>query len=452
MHDIEIAARPYSANEAARASARVIEQDGRRLGYIHFWYIHLKGVASLLKEKLEGDFAECDALVLDLRGRGGSGGAIPSLLGVLSGRDSTWDKPLVALIDHHSRSAKDVIAYEIRRREIGLLVGETTAGAVMPASFEEVGHDRLLMFPRMQLGRHTARLEGIGVEPHVVVREAPPNRAGDPILEAGLREAAKLADVRQPSQTRERANAGTAAAVGSVQQTNKSSADNLPAARDILKRMVDALGGEEAIRNRTVRTMTGRVDIAGMIEGKLSIFAAAPNFLLMRVELGEMGSIRGGYDGKVAWSIDPQRGSRILEGEELKDTLEQADFYQELNYERNYKSIRTVGRAQFGGKQCYELELTDESGSSRSMFVESKTFLPAGMRHRLEIPMLGEAEVTRTNEEFREFAGLKIVTRNRVSVGDIQEITTTITEVSFEPIDKNTFELPEEIRKLLKTE
>ena len=71
--DLEIPMTLYSAWDAAKASVRVIEQDGKRIGLIHFWLIHMTGPDELLKESLEGKLADCDALVLDLRGRGGNG-------------------------------------------------------------------------------------------------------------------------------------------------------------------------------------------------------------------------------------------------------------------------------------------------------------------------------------------------------------------------------------------
>lgn len=193
--ELEIEAEPYSAFEAAKASARIIEHDGKRIGHIHFWFIHIFGTDELLKSKLEGEFADCDALIIDLRGRGGSGGMCERVVRILEGRTSSWDKPVVALINQHSRSAKEVIAYELRRRDIALLVGETTAGAVIPASFRDVGDDTILMFPTFVLPKYTQILEGVGVKPHVVVQDAGPYSAGrDPLLETGLREAARLAD------------------------------------------------------------------------------------------------------------------------------------------------------------------------------------------------------------------------------------------------------------------
>lgn len=191
--EIEIQAQPYSAFEAAKASATIFESDDKQIAYIHFWFIHIKGVAKLLKEKLEGDFADCDALVLDLRGRGGNGMAVKTIAEVLSGKRSDWDKPVVALVNRNSRSAKEVLAYLLKTRQIATIVGERTAGAVIPASFKDLGHDTILMYPTFKLPTYTSLLERKGVAPDVFVSEAGPYSAGaDPILEAGIAEACRL--------------------------------------------------------------------------------------------------------------------------------------------------------------------------------------------------------------------------------------------------------------------
>jgi carboxyl-terminal processing protease len=192
--EVSIAAAPYSAFAAAKASARVYKTGGRRIGYLHFWYVHMTGVPELLKEKLEGDFGSCDALVLDLRGRGGNGLVISQIIDILRADNATRHRPIVALVDRQSRSAKDVLAYELKRTELARIVGERTAGAVIPATFADVGHDTMLMFPSFKLARYTDLLELKPVEPDLFVERAGPLSAGnDPILKAGLDEAVRLA-------------------------------------------------------------------------------------------------------------------------------------------------------------------------------------------------------------------------------------------------------------------
>jgi len=196
--ELSVPAEKYSPMEAARASVRVVEHDGLRIGHIHFWMIHMVGVDALLLDTLEGPLAECDAVVIDLRGRGGNGAIIQRFVDILAGRQSEWNKPVVGLINGYARSAKEVISYELRHQNVATLVGERTAGAVIPAAFADVGFDTYLMFPSTKLNRYTDLLEGVGVEPHVVVQDAGPYSHGaDPVYDAGVEQAARLAGARR---------------------------------------------------------------------------------------------------------------------------------------------------------------------------------------------------------------------------------------------------------------
>jgi C-terminal processing protease CtpA/Prc len=187
---LEVTARKTNGLEASRASARVIEG---RFGYVHLWYMTAVGTAELVKQKLEGEFAECDGLLLDLRGRGGAAHVVYQILGLIHGKRAIWQKPVVVLVDRCTRSAKEAFAWELRERGAGRIVGERTAGALVPASFQEVGQGYVLMFPSMKLGKLTDLVEGKGVEPDVEVADSGPYAAGkDPILEAGIAELQKL--------------------------------------------------------------------------------------------------------------------------------------------------------------------------------------------------------------------------------------------------------------------
>ncbi|MCZ6834876.1 MAG: S41 family peptidase, partial [Planctomycetota bacterium] len=128
----------------------------------------------------------------DLRGRGGSADMAIRLMRLLRDYHEQTGKPVIALIDSMTRSAKEVIAHGIRHYEIGTLVGERTAGAVLPATFEKVGEETILMYPTFRLSKYTDLIEGVGVEPDV--KAAPPgmySAGADPILDAALDEAVR---------------------------------------------------------------------------------------------------------------------------------------------------------------------------------------------------------------------------------------------------------------------
>lgn len=195
---ITVDARLYSAFEAAKHSAEVVAIDGRSIAYIHFWFIHTRGMDTLLEKLVQGEFKNADALVLDLRGRGGDASMVMRVLKVLAGRSSKWRKPIVALIDAQTRSAKEMLAWELQSRDLGVLVGQTTAGALLPAMFAEVGGDSVLMYPAFSLGRYSQEIEGKGVKPDVEAVSPLPFSAGaDPIREVGMRTAASVAKSRE---------------------------------------------------------------------------------------------------------------------------------------------------------------------------------------------------------------------------------------------------------------
>jgi len=195
--------------DAMRASARVIERDGARVGYIRAWsYAGRKYQDILVGEVLYGRLKEADALVLDLRG--GWGGASPEYLTLFTdramemtsiGRDGTaftfasgWTKPVVLLVDDGSRSGKELIAHGFRALGIGPIVGETTAGAVLGGRLNVLSDGSLLYVAVVDVRVDGKRLEGVGVGPDIVVPFDPAFAAGaDPQLDRAVEEAARLA-------------------------------------------------------------------------------------------------------------------------------------------------------------------------------------------------------------------------------------------------------------------
>ena len=190
--DINIAASTYTPFDAAEASVRVIRSDGASIGYLHFWYVHMSGVPDLITRALTGTLKDVEALVLDLRGRGGSATEVPRIVSVVEAYRKRTGRPVVVLADRQSRSGKDVLLYEFKQLGIRI-VGEASAGAVIPATFADVGHDSVLMFPTFRLAKYTDLLELKPVTPDVHVERPGLFAAGrDPIIEAGIAEAVRL--------------------------------------------------------------------------------------------------------------------------------------------------------------------------------------------------------------------------------------------------------------------
>jgi C-terminal processing protease CtpA/Prc len=428
---VKIKARSYSALEAARTSARTLEIDGRPTGYVHFWFIHSTGVTEMLRELFAGQFARADGLILDLRGRGGNGVVVPDILQILS----DWKRPIVALIDRQSRSAKDALAYEFKQRHLATLVGEATAGAVIPASFAPVGEKTMLMFPSFTLGEYTEKLElKGGVAPDVFVERAGAYSAGhDPIFDRGRIELARLLQSTPRNQER-------AAPMPALAEPAKRAPKNLPALPDLIRKMTEALGGEKAIRAHQHRTLFGATGMVGLpMKGDYIQKASAPDRSLVVMHLGDL-LIRQGFDGKVAWSDTPMSGKKIVTGVAADLIRQQAQFYGPLDLTNAYKELLMAGFALFDGQQCVELKLVGRSGATSFLYIDVETYLSAGTKMNVQTPV-GMVETKTYWRNYRDFDGFRTPTEIYIE-SSLQRQVIRIDKVSFDEIPASEYSPP----------
>jgi carboxyl-terminal processing protease len=228
-------------NDATLASARVIERDGRRIGYVHVWASFgdqstqsLK--AALAKLNVEGGVARAakteggdtavaplDALIIDMRGKiGGTGTTAARYLDVIdprgprvrsrNKRDNA--QPSVSLrgrtallIDHHARSTAELFVHSYKRERQGPLIGTPTAGAVSAAAAFAMPGGNLLYLAVMGLEIDGEILEGPGVAPDIAVpRPLPYSGGADPVLDAALGELVKQPARPAPAQQEPKGN------------------------------------------------------------------------------------------------------------------------------------------------------------------------------------------------------------------------------------------------------
>ena len=91
------------------------------------------------------------------------------------------------------------MARTLQRQDLGLLVGERTAGAVLGGRPYVLADDSVLYLAVRDVLVDGERLEGIGVEPDVAVADDLPYADGrDAQLERALDMAAQLAHGRRP--------------------------------------------------------------------------------------------------------------------------------------------------------------------------------------------------------------------------------------------------------------
>jgi len=169
--------------DAMKASAEVINRDGKKIAYIHVWSYAGETYQDLLEQQLLDPLKDADALIWDLRD--GWGGAIPTYLNVFTApvprvtmidgkgqrrdTDYQWKKPVVLLINQGSRSGKEMLAYAFRKYQVGKIVGSKTQGAVLGGRAYIMKDGTLLYLAVVDVIFDGVRLEGKGIEPDVEI-------------------------------------------------------------------------------------------------------------------------------------------------------------------------------------------------------------------------------------------------------------------------------------------
>jgi C-terminal processing protease CtpA/Prc len=428
-----VVAKIDSSRDASSRSVRRIEQDGRVLGYVHLWYIYLQGASDIVRDALAGPLKDADGLILDLRGRGGSGTEIPALLAVLDQAHRDRALPVVGLIDRQTRSAKDVIARALAKRPWVRLVGEPTAGAVIPASFAPVGDGAVLMFPSFALGTLTQEMENQGgVAPSVMAtRSIAYADDKDPILEAGLQALA--------SGPRGFAAGPAAGERPESSERAKTAPSVAPDWLTLKAQMLAALGGEAAVRQWRARKLEGRAEIVGLpMTGTYRQVTDPSGRFRIDANFGSL-AITQGFDGEAAWTKNPQTGVSRANAAMTARLRTQSGFFGPLDWDREGREVLRITGAIFDDKPSFELILRDEAGEL-SLFVDAASKWLIGMRSEIDSPM-GRIPSTTTFSNYKDFEGLPLPTVILVEAAG-QKQRYVIERVIFGPVDAGEFAMP----------
>lgn len=171
-------------DDAVAEGARVIEVNGKRIGYVRIWsYAGSRYQAALENLLSSGKLKDVDAFIWDLRD--GWGGAQPEYLDIFNTRapDMTftdrkgdpeyasfkWRKPAAILANGGTRSGKEVLTFGFKKYGYGEVIGETTAGALLAGRGYMLDDGSFLMVAVADVAVDGERLEQKGVEPTVPV-------------------------------------------------------------------------------------------------------------------------------------------------------------------------------------------------------------------------------------------------------------------------------------------
>ena len=229
-----------------------------------------------------------------------------------------------------------------------------------------------------------------------------------------------------------------------------AAADELPKAEDLIRKYIEATGGEKAqlkLKNRRV-VGTFSMPMQGL-KGQIKGYGAEPNKFRVTVDLGDMGTIDRGSDGETIWENTLMTGARIMSGEEREMMVRETDFHALLNWKKHFKSVQTTAVEEIEGKPAFVVVAVPNSGKEETWYFDKASGLLVKTKSVVPTQM-GELPLENTISDYREIDGTKISFKTVQLIMGMQQVITLETVEHNVKLDSDTFALPETIQALKK--
>jgi hypothetical protein len=182
--------------------------------------------------------------------------------------------------------------------------------------------------------------------------------------------------------------------------------------------------------------------------GTFEMIQARPSLSKLTIEIGGVGSIEQGSDGKNAWTIDPMSGPSLLTGKALADAKGEAMFDAQLFGPDFVKSATTLEKTKFGDRAAYKIKLVTVFDSERTMYVDAETYFVIGSESVQESPM-GPMPSTGSTGDYKKFGALMQPTTIVQSAMGFDQIV-RVTSYEYDVVPMSAFEPPAAIKALIK--
>jgi hypothetical protein len=228
----------------------------------------------------------------------------------------------------------------------------------------------------------------------------------DPILDAGLAEAARLAAEWTPA----------AAPAATAPEPAMPADARLPGAAELRERLARAYG----TRPPNGMVQKGRMEVPGTpYAGPFTAVYVPDQRFHMAIDIGLM-KISEGYDGSSAWVRDPGGERRALDRDLFVAGLFTRALLGELPLDAHVKGLAPDSLERFDGVPCVRAAARDASGKSWRLWFELAGARLRGSRTNVKTQM-GAASVTTTYRDYRTFEGFSIPTDVLTDMGFQQQ-------------------------------
>ncbi len=245
-----------------------------------------------------------------------------------------------------------------------------------------------------------------------------------------------------PAQGGPRPGGQGAGAPGAQPQGSPTPRPSPPTGDQILKKYVDAIGGQAAIDKITSRVMKGEVTTADGNSATYEVMQVAPDkgyesFVTPR------GSMERAYTGAAAWEKNAE-GVHELIGQQLLELRLSMQLFRNLKLKEQYTTLRMAGRDRIGDRPAIVVLGTTPDKKRERLFFDAESGLLLRRITYLET-MIGVIPQQTDFDDYRDVEGVKFPFMIRVSSVDAGNpyIVRKLTEIKLNaPVDESKFKVP----------
>jgi len=233
-----------------------------------------------------------------------------------------------------------------------------------------------------------------------------------------------------------------AGAPGAQPQGSPTPRPPQPTSDEILKKYVDAIGGQAAIDKITSRVMKGEVSTANGNSGTYEAMQIAPDrgyesFVTQR------GNMERAFTGTVGWERTAQ-GVRELSGQELTDLKLSMQLFRNLKLKEQFTALRMAGRDRIGDRAALVVLGTTPEKKRERLFFDAESGLLLRRITYLET-MIGVIPQQVDFDDYRDVDGVKLPFTIRLSIVDSTNPygMRKLSEIKLNaPVDESKFKMP----------
>lgn len=174
------------------------------------------------------------------------------------------------------------------------------------------------------------------------------------------------------------------------------------------------------------------------------IDAVLPETFVTRVNVPGIGEVLTGFDGTVAWAVDPVQGARVLQGGEEMQASMQAQEIMKPGIKDKFFGLQTTGEDEVDGRKCWVVSFSWILNVSGDACFDAET----GLLVKQTISQ-GGVDVETFFYDYKAFGPVKLASRTVVRAAG-QEQVMTIENVEYDAVDPAAVAVPPEVQKLIK--